>query len=518
MGKIVKKKVQETDLESKPINHNSDLNKPQTKGEPLGDKKPGGQPIEYYDTNSDADIMSAMNYVAGQCASNAKKDLFKIKVSQVQTKDTETGIIKFFVIQMTPEKSYTIFMIGNEVYYRPTKEFLQICADIKDKVPGTLGIDSLRFSYKNKNKQLQSTLGTNRDDCIFIVYSIFGSMTGKSYADEVNFRDNVNELDINENAKIRKHNKLGTDGLAKNSKLFHDAKYGTSDENAFKQEIEDKQKLDGTVGALDQQPQESVVAKLKLPNVHMKLMTESKEQDKFMKDLFDGKKLDKQGFEHIEYEPGDRVLVGKDKEAGVVCDVFDGLDFGQVVTVMIKGHTVNATYDQIEPDLSYRDNWFALGMGHTTYYAYDKLNLDMRKRMHAPVFNEDTHEDEYEDMNGRNFLCNIVIKDPEKDQPLKLNYDYCLGDLQDIMESKKVIRVVNESGELQTWPIENVETDEEHWPYAVVVDGNNGSDEPLRKIRINPTSYVEADEDGFVDCIVNGEHTEMIKKNIKIIS
>lgn len=56
---------------------------------------------------------------------------------------------------------------------------------------------------------------------------------------------------IDESCKIRRNTKLGTDNDLDNSKAANDAKYGTKEENDFKQEIEDKQKKDGTVGALD---------------------------------------------------------------------------------------------------------------------------------------------------------------------------------------------------------------------------------------------------------------------------
>lgn len=73
-------------------------------------------------------------------------------------------------------------------------------------------------------------------------------MTGESYdvSDEMN-------LSLNESAKIRRSTKLGTDNDIMKSKKVNDIKYGSKDENDFKQEIEDKQKKDGTIGALDQQ-------------------------------------------------------------------------------------------------------------------------------------------------------------------------------------------------------------------------------------------------------------------------
>lgn len=339
----------------------SDLSKSQYNGKPLGTYKPSGEPIEYYDKNADADILGMMQYVANQCAANAKEDMVTVRVSGMNKKLLNDQIIRFFVIQLNKQKSYTVYQIGTDVYYRPTDEFIQIATDIKDRLPGS-SIDSFTKMYDDVEEPIDGYRITDRDDCIFLIYSIFSSLTGKSYETNVNYRDNVNEIEVNENCKIRKHNKLGTDGLNKNSKKFAEAKYGTAEENAFKQEIEAKQKQDGTVGVLDQQPQESVIVKPKLPNIHY--MNENKEYDKYMKEINNFDKLRKQGFEDIEYEPGDKVLVGKDKLAGVVTDVYDTIDNGQMITVMVQGHTVYCTFKDVTPDptqLSY-----ALGMAYST--------------------------------------------------------------------------------------------------------------------------------------------------------
>ena len=340
----------------------------------------------------------------------------------------------------------------------------------------------------------------------------------------------MNEIDINESCRIRKHNKLGTDGLVKNSKKYQEAKYGTPEENAFKQEIEDKQKQDGTVGALDQQPQENAFKQI-LPNVHM--ITESKEVSKF-----DYDKLRKLGYEDIEYEPGDRVVVGKDKLPGRVTTVWDTVDAGQMITVLLNnGSMAYVTFDDIEPDVNVIDagRTYCLGMPYTTHDIDRIFNLDMRDRMPDHVMNDDEKTEQYikslpkdaqkearqkesekhRDMNERNILCNIVLHTENGTQ--KLSYDYCYASMKDIIEGKNQIGVVNESGELTSWPIENIEVEPQNWPFAVVVDGAE-SDEPLRKIHVDPVGYVEATDDEFVDCIVGGKLTKMYKKNIKIIS
>ena len=509
MKKVTKQIKEREDLSRKPL-RGSDLDRRAQNGEPLGNVNPGGSPIEQYKSNAEADIIKAMQYVAAQCANNAKKDGFNIAVSGVAFNYPISDEIRDTHFHITDKESgdgYTIYRIGSNVMYRPEEEYVQICKDIEDKIPAA-GIESLYHEYEDPSKEIDVYSVVDRDDCLFIVYSIISSICGKSYEDVVDFQDNVNELD--ESCRIRKHNKLGTDGLVKNSKKFHDAKYGTDDENAFKQEIEDKQKQDGTVGALDNNQQQESAFKYKLPNVHM--VTESKTPDKFEYD-----KLRKLGYEDIEYEPGDRVIVGKDKHPGVVTDVWDTVDAGQTITVLLNngGGMAYVTFEDVLPDPAYKQE-LCLGMPYTTTLQDRQFNLDMRYRMPDPNMNNDDSDIKFEDMNGRNILCNIVMKDgPYGTQ--QLGYDYCYASMKDILDGKDTVRVVNESGDVTEWPIENIDIEPENWPYAVVVNDEDG-EEPLRKIKIDPVGYIEATDDEFVDCIVAGKLTKMYKKNIKIIS
>ena len=84
---------------------------------------------------------------------------------------------------------------------------------------------------------------------------------------------------------------------------------------------------------------------------------------------------------------------------------------------------------------------------------------------------------------------------------------------------------MNEDGQLIEIPAKDITVDTENWPWAVIVMDDSDSvdaDEPLRKIRVNPTSYIDADEEsdgaeGLVDIILNGVETKMMKKHIKLI-
>lgn len=483
-------------------------------GNSLETPKVSGEPIEIYNNDAETDTLKAMFYTARECAANASADGHNFLVDYLAT-ETENGVkypfIGFFIADGEKDGvGYAVYKLGAEIYYRPLKELYQICQDVIDGVPGR-SWDSLKYSYRKTSEPLDCYPVTDREDCLFIIDSIFSSMCGKSYTSDSIINGIINEKDIkdiNESIKIRKHNKLGTDGLAKNSIKFKEAKYGTPEENSFKQEIEDKQKKDGTIGALDQQPQESVDNwKMKLPNVHnISEMNESVNVQNVQAIL--GAKP-----EDIEYEPFDRVVVKIDGHEfkGSVIDTYENSDRSQVVIVMVQGHTMEFSVNDVKPDTDYLLNTRWGNCGEQT----DKFDLDKNTRLNNKVQNDKKdYSVEYKNLNDRTIECDIVV------DGFKLNWGSQHASLQDIMESKKELRVMNESGEVQLWDSDNIVFNE--WPWAVIVsdgDGNGDeSDEPIRKIRINPTSYIEAGDEDMVECIINNEKTEMIKKNIKIIS
>lgn len=223
------------------ISHSSnDLNKSEITSEP----------IENYNRETEPVSIEAIYNFALECAANSEVDLHSISVSDLNEDDFEDGFILYFDITDNDSgTSYVVYSIGAEVFYRPADEFYQIREDLIDDVPAT-SIDSFRFEYTDPTEPMPSYM--NRDDCMFIITSIFSSMTGRAYDSKSVLNDSLTE-----NCKIRKHNKLGADTI-EDSKKFHDAKYGTKKENDFKQEIESKQKLDGTIGVLDQPTEESI--------------------------------------------------------------------------------------------------------------------------------------------------------------------------------------------------------------------------------------------------------------------
>lgn len=455
------------------------------------------KPIEHYKHEEDTNTIEALRSFAKECSSNSSVDVFSINVSEISSSDFDGETVEWFTItDNDTDKSYVVYSTGLEIFYRKADEFFQIIQDIEDGVPGS-SVESLKFDYRNVSEPLSSY--TNREDCLFVITSIFSSMTGRSYDSESMLNDSLTE-----SCKIRKHNKLGADTV-ENSKKFHDAKYGTKKENDFKQEIEAKQQMDGTVGSLDKQ-EESVepdtenglndaveteveeTKKPELPNVHKKM------DEAYLNMVLEAKAED------ICWEPLDHVIV--DGERGTVTEVKADIDGTQTVIVMVQGHTIEKKGTEIKLDTdwykpTYAPNNFELGP--------DGLNVTP-KNEELPKDNE-----HHRDLNESLVECNIVV------DGYKFNFNRQMAHLSDLMESHEYIRVVSEDGSVANWPVENIDVDMEHWPYAVIVSQDD--DEPLRKIRVNPVQYCEAlDDEYLVDVLVADKLTQIAKKHIKIIS
>ena len=118
--------------------------------------------------------------------------------------------------------------------------------------------------------------------------------------------------------------------------------------------------------------------------------------------------------------------------------------------------------------------------------------------------------DKMADLNGKTVECNIVV------DGMQFNKEPFKASLRDIAEGLNVINVTNDRDTQDKWPIENLQFEEENWPYAVIA---NEEDEPLRKIKINPTSFINAKEDDdLVDCLVGDKLTQLPKRVIRIVS
>lgn len=513
------------------------LQKQAVKGEPLADKKPEGKPIEDYRPENIGDMLKAMHEVAAMSAGRAKGDGIIISVGGVRCIKIGEGVCdssyRCFQIYDKDGRGYVVYQPGgNEIYYRDRDEFFQLIKEIEDKIPGHT-IKSLTMEYKDPSKPLQGYNVKQREDCLFIIASIFSSLTGKSYAETKHSVSEVTE----KNCVIIKHNKLGTDGLLKNSLKFKEAKYGTEEENKFKQEVEDKQKQDNVVGCLDQKPQEEGVKIVKqsandvndaeqpkkpfMPNAHRKV------QESAVVAYDDVKGVEWNGNDYI-WEPGDyvfvRVWTNKDKRKkefhvfrGQVTDAVDPVNEEdvQIVTVLIHGSTYVIDPNDIAPDMTIevQRNRFADTSGALVDRAYDN----------GAGNHDGESKEEYLDHNKDRYLYGDIVFNGNRltFAPVRIN-------LKDITESKHDVRVVNENSDQPFMvSVDNLNVDVENWPWAVVVDSDNADEdkreEPLRKIRVNPIEFVNADAEsdgpeGMVQCIMGDKETKMLKKHIKILS
>ena len=439
----------------------------------------GNNPIEDYNEETDYDTLSKMHVKAIKSAEKANEDGNNVIVTDLSTEGYDSDTVKYFIISDNYEsgdsESYAIYQIGADIYYRDAKEFYQIIEDFKDEVPGQT-IESLKVDYADKGEQLTSYNITDSDDCMFIISSIFSALTGKSY-------DSNNKY-MNENCKIKRSTKVDSDNDIDNSKVANDAKYGTKEENDFKQEIEDKQKKDGLVGALDPQQDENEAAKPKLPNVN--LVTEHNKNPFLEEGAV------------IEYEVNDKVLYKN--EPWTVFAVDEETGDKQNLKITKNGKTIDVTSKDIKPDPSqFKD------IDNTPdQFEFDKNNLNKTP--------ENPKAEKMADLNGKTVECNIVVDS----MVLKntLNGERFKANLKDILEGVDDVRVYVGDKE-ETWHKDNIDIDVEDWIPAVIASEN---DEPLRKIKVNPKSYVDTTDDtDLVDCTVAGKVTQLPKHAIRIL-
>ena len=278
--------------------------------EVIDGSEPLNDPIEDYDISNETDVLVLMHNKALQNKDNAEYSTpYEIVVTNIQEYGEETDLVRYFNINLEAVskegidynkyvlKGYTVYQILDRIYYRSSDEFDGIMEDSIGEVPG-YAVELLKREALNDN-ELESCSIADNDECLFIISSIFSSLVGNSFDD------------VNENVKIKRNTSIDTENDPDQSQKVKEVKYGTKDSEDFKQEIEDKQKQDGTVGALDGQPQEEA-AKPKLPNVN--LLKESQE---------------------IEYEVEDKVIL--DGATWHVFGIVDNLEVGQILRITREG-------------------------------------------------------------------------------------------------------------------------------------------------------------------------------------
>nr|DAT40579.1 MAG TPA: hypothetical protein [Caudoviricetes sp.] len=189
--------------------------------------------------------------------------------------------IKYFTIE-TEKSSYTVYRIGNNIYYRKSSEFYQILQDISDSVPG-VSTNTLTVNFTS-DEPIDYVSALNILDCLFLITTIISTYTGMTPIPNMYHR-------VQESIKIKKP-KLSNDHDFNKSKLKDDILYGDADKREFEEEVEktaEKEGIENPLVPSGEKEEESV--KPKLPNVHN--ITESKKVSKNEKHQFFYEPMDK---------------------------------------------------------------------------------------------------------------------------------------------------------------------------------------------------------------------------------
>lgn len=395
---------------------------------------------------------------------------YEIVVTNIQEFGAETDLVRYFSINLEATskegidyqrfilKGYTVYQILDRIYYRPSEEFDGIMEDSFGEVPG-YAVEMLKREALNNN-ELESYSITDNDMCLFIVSSIFSSLIGDSFDD------------MNENVKIRRNTSIDAENDPNQSKKVQDIKYGNKDDNDFKQEVEDKQKQDGTVGALDQKQEEA--AKPILPNVN--LLKESQE---------------------IEYEVEDKVIF--DGDIWHVFGVVDNLEMGQILRITREGQTRIIPANQVKPDPNQME-----------LLAIEQFDLDEKTRLNKKPENETPVK--MEDLNEQTIPCHIRFNNAILENTVE--GEKFQASVKDILEESDPVKVYI-GDDIQEVPKEDVIISPEDWVYAVVAGED---DEPVRKIKIDPMSYIDAKDDDLVKCMIGDKLTELPKHVIRTLA
>ena len=417
--------------------------------------------IEDYNIEADADVLQVMHDKAVKDRKFLLSDGITIQVSNIE----DFMDIKYFTIE-TEKSSYTVYRIGNNIYYRKSSEFYQILQDISDSVPG-VSTNTLTVNFTS-DEPIDYVSALNIHDCLFLITTIISTYTGMTPIPNMYHR-------VQESIKIKKP-KLSNDHDFNKSKLKDDILYGDADKREFEEEVEktaEKEGIENPLVPSGEKEEESV--KPKLPNVHN--ITESKKVSKNEKHQFF-------------YEPMDKVIY-----KGVKSQVLSVSEDGNLINILTPQGQLEVNVNDLEPDAEYVNPLRDV----PKQFDFDKDNLTTNLA--------NAESGEMKDLNGKTVDCNIIVDN------FQLNLTECKASLDDIINSKRDIRVINENGVIETFDVNNLAFIET--PYAVVVGED---DKPLRSIQVYADSYINAAPDELVLCKIDGKDTKYPKSKIKILS
>ena len=417
--------------------------------------------IEDYNIEADADVLQVMHDKAVKDRKFLLADSITIQVSNIE----DFMDIKYFTIE-TEKSSYTVYRIGNNIYYRKSSEFYQILQDISDSVPG-VSTNTLTVNFAS-DEPIDYVSALNIHDCLFLISTIISTYTGMV--------PNSNMYHgVQESIKIKKP-KLSNDHDFNKSKMKDDILYGDADKREFEEEVEktaEKEGIENPLVPTGEKEEESV--KPKLPNVH---------------NITESKKVSKNEKQQFFYEPMDKVIY-----KGVKSQVLSVSEDGNLINILTPQGQLEVNVNDLEPDAEYVNPLRNV----PKQFDFDKDNLTTDLTNAEPG--------KMKDLNGKTVDCNIIVDN------FQLNLTECKASLDDIINSKRDIRVINENGVIETFDVNNLAFIET--PYAVVVGED---DKPLRSIQVYADSYINAAPDELVLCKIDGKATKYPKSKIKILS
>lgn len=280
--------------------------------------------------------------------------------------------------------------------------------------------------------------------------------------------------------------KFSCEGDIDNSKYIDDILHGTKEQQDFEKHVEietQKAGVDNPLAPMNPQ-QESL-------------------QPTFDKALLESIEF--------EYEPEDWVLIKQldNMKAQVVDVVNDGEGNLKMLTVVASnGSIYDVDPDEIEPDPIYLQNvpGCVVNSQNLVVPESGQFDIDPKTRMTKPAVND--KPEELADLNGK--TIHVYLKD--KGTMGTTSYKALVSE---IMESKKTLHVMNEDTlQVNEYDATN-DLEFPEMPYAVLVDAEG---KPRKPIQIDPLSYINAQDDEPVDCLIDGKMTQVTKTSIDVLS
>ena len=210
------------------------------------------------------------------------------------------------------------------------------------------------------------------------------------------------------------------------------------------------------------------------------------------------------------FQPMDWVII---KENGMKAQVYNVCNDGftgkltALTIIASDGRVYDCAPDEIVPDPLYMDN-IAGRVINSQPLSVPRLaecDIDPNTRMTRKPENDKPVK--MADYNGPTVQVVIVAEG----QVIGGSHKALV---EDIANSRKMIRVINEENEVEEYDaLKDIQFKD--YPYAVIVDGDG---KPVRTIKIDPVSYINAGEDDMVRCVCGTNETEFPKRVIDVLS